>query len=318
MDLKNVNLIGNVGAGTMGHATALQFAMHGYPVNLFDQDSASLDRGIVTIQHDLATFDRAGLLAEEPATILERIHPTTDLQTAFAHADFIIESITEDLDVKRTVWQAIEQVIQPKTIMATNTSGLDPTALQSGLAHPERFVVAHFWNPAQLMPLVEVVPGQATDTATVDLTVHLMNHIGKHAVPLKKASLGFVGNRIQLAVLREALHIVDQGIATPEAVDDIIKYSLGRRWSLVGPIASADLGGLDVFTNISGYLYQDLANDTGTDPVLQAKVQAGELGLKSGHGFYNWTGAAGQQLVAQRDADLLALLKADHDTENPS
>ncbi len=144
--------------------------------------------------------------------------------------DFVIESIVEDQQVKQQVWQELEQLVGPETVLATNTSGLSPTALQSVLKRPARFVVVHFWNPAQLMPLVEVVPGKQTSQATVDLTVDLMNKIGKHAVPLKKEALGFVGNRIQLAVLREAFHIVDEGIASPEAVDDIIKYSLGRRW----------------------------------------------------------------------------------------
>ena len=229
--------------------------------------------------------------------------------------DFVIESIVEDQQVKQQVWQELEQLVGPETVLATNTSGLSPTALQSVLKRPARFVVAHFWNPAQLMPLVEVVPGKQTSQATVDLTVALMNKIGKHAVPLKKEALGFVGNRIQLAVLREAFHIVDEGIASPEAVDDIIKYSLGRRWNLVGPIASADLGGLDVFKNISSYLYADLANATGTDPTLEKMVDHGKLGLKSGQGFYDWQGDAGQQVVADRDAALLNQLKHDHETK---
>lgn len=311
MSLSSIHTIANLGAGTMGHATALQFALHGYPVFLLDTDPAALKRGLAAIQHDLETFQAADLLTEDPATVLARIQPTTDNATALTSADFVIESIVEDLSVKQTLWQTVEQFVGPDVILATNTSGLSPTAIQRTLTHPERFVVAHFWNPAQLMPLVEVVPGEQTDAATVTTTVALMTHIGKHAVPLQKEALGFVGNRIQLAVLREALHIIDDGIATPEAVDDIIKYSLGRRWSLVGPVASADLGGLDVFHNISAYLYADLANDTGTDPALAKKVAAHQLGLKTGQGFYNWTGTAGQEVVAQRDRDLLNLLKAD-------
>jgi len=311
MDLQHIQLIGNLGAGTMGHATALQFALHGYQVNLVDQTQAGLDRGLALIKHDLTTFEQADLLAETPATILARVHPTTDLQAAFKDVDLVIESIVEDLAVKQQVWQDVEQVVGDQTILATNTSGLDPTALQSVLQHPQRFVVAHFWNPAQLMPLVEVVPGAQTDQATVDLTVDLMNHIGKHAVPLKKAALGFVGNRIQLAVLREALHIVDDGVATPEAVDDIVTYSLGRRWNLVGPIASADLGGLDIFKNISAYLYADLSAEQGADPTLTHQVAANQLGLKTGQGFYNWTGDAGKQVIARRDAALLRQLKDD-------
>lgn len=313
MSLSSIHTIANLGAGTMGHATALQFALHGYPVYLLDTDSTALQRGMAAIQHDLTTFQETDLLTEDPAVILARIQPTTDNATALTSADFVIESVVEDLTVKQQVWQTVEQFVGPEVLCATNTSGLSPTAIQETLTHPERFVVAHFWNPAQLMPLVEVVPGEHTSKATVDTTVALMNHIGKHAVPLQKESLGFVGNRIQLAVLREALHIIDDGIATPEAVDDIIKYSLGRRWSLVGPVASADLGGLDIFKNISAYLYADLANDTRTDPALTKKVAANQLGLKTGQGFYNWTGDAGKQVVAQRDRDLLNLLKTDQE-----
>ena len=315
MKLTDIKTITNVGAGTMGHATALQFAMAEYPVRLYDHQQAGLQRGQKAIEHDLATFEQAGLLTDQPDEILKRITYTTDMKQGCQDTDFVIESIVEDQQVKQQVWQELEQLVGPETVLATNTSGLSPTALQSVLKRPARFVVAHFWNPAQLMPLVEVVPGKQTSQATVDLTVALMNKIGKHAVPLKKEALGFVGNRIQLAVLREAFHIVDEGIASPEAVDDIIKYSLGRRWNLVGPIASADLGGLDVFKNISSYLYADLANATGTDPTLEKMVDHGKLGLKSGQGFYDWQGDAGQQVVADRDAALLNQLKHDHETK---
>ncbi|MCI1553172.1 MAG: 3-hydroxyacyl-CoA dehydrogenase family protein [Levilactobacillus sp.] len=311
MNLNTIKTITNLGAGTMGHATALQFALKGYPVRLLDTSDDALQQGMTAIKHDLATFREAGLLHEADAAILERITPTTDYAAALVDSDFVIESIIEDLDVKKQVWQRVESLVSDETILATNTSGLSPTAIQSVLRKPDRFVVAHFWNPAQLMPLVEVVPGKQTAPATVTLTVALMNHIGKHAVGLKQESLGFVGNRIQLAVLREALHIVDEGIATPAAVDDIIKYSLGRRWSLVGPIASADLGGLDVFDNISKYLYADLGATQGEDPALAKKVANHELGLKTGRGFYDWNGDDGAKIVAQRDRDLLNLLKQD-------
>lgn len=315
MELTDIKTITNVGAGTMGHATALQFALAGYLVRLYDHQQAGLQRGKDAIAHDLATFEQAGLLKEQPAVILERITYTTDMAAACQDTDFVIESIVEDQQVKQQVWQEIEQLVSPETTLATNTSGLSPTALQSVLTHPERFVVAHFWNPAQLMPLVEVVPGKQTSQTTVNLTVALMNKIGKHAVPLKKEALGFVGNRIQLAVLREAFHIVAEGIASPEAVDDIIKYSLGQRWNLVGPIASADLGGLDVFKNISSYLYADLANATGTDPTLEKMVDNGKLRLKSGQGFYDWQGDTGKRIVADRDAALLDQLKHDHNAK---
>lgn len=311
MKLTEIKNIANIGAGTMGHAIALQFAMKGYNVKVYDRNQAGLDRGRVAIEHDLQTFNEAGLIDEQPEDILGRLSYTSDLQDATGDADFVIESIVENEEIKQQVWQEIESFVQPTTILATNTSGLSPTALQSVLKSPERFVVAHFWNPAQLMPLVEVVPGEKTDEATVKTTVELMNKIGKHAVPLKKEALGFVGNRIQLAVLREAFHIINEGIASPEAVDDIVKYSLGRRWNLVGPVASADLGGLDVFKNISSYLYADLANETSTDPTLAKKVDQDELGLKTGKGFFDWQGDAGKEIVTDRDQKLLQQLKDD-------
>ncbi|WEV42776.1 3-hydroxyacyl-CoA dehydrogenase family protein [Bifidobacterium sp. ESL0682] len=311
--MTDIKKIGNLGAGTMGHATALQFAMNGYDVTVVDTAQPALDRGRELIERDLDTFIKAGMVkVEDRDAVLGRIAMTTDYE-ALADVDFIIESVLENLEVKHDVWKKVEGIVSDQTILATNTSGLSPSAIASGLEHPGRFVVAHFWNPAQLMPLVEVVPGEKTDQETVDVTVELMNHIGKHAVPLKTESLGFVGNRIQLAVIRECLNIVKRGIATPEAVDDIVKYSLGRRWAILGPIASADLGGLDVFDNISKYLYEDLSNETGEDQVLKAKVDAGELGSKSGKGFYDWQGEQAAQTIQSRDDQLLEALARDKD-----
>lgn len=311
MNTSSIKTIANIGAGTMGHATALQFAMHGCSVNVLDTSEDALKKGLEKIKNDLKTFSEADILTESAAKILKRLHFTTDYKEALSSADFVIESVVEDMTVKKSVWQEVEQYVPDDTILATNTSGLSPSEIQSVLNQPERFVVAHFWNPAQLMPLVEVVPGKQTSQQTVDTTVELMNHIGKHAVPLKKESLGFVGNRIQLAVLREAFNIINEGIASPQSVDDIVKYSLGRRWSLVGPVASADLGGLDVFKNISAYLYADLSAETGTDPTLSKLVADNKLGLKTGEGFFNWTGDEGQKMVQKRDEELLQLLKAD-------
>lgn len=313
MGWQDVKKVGNIGAGTMGHAITLQFAMKGYQVNLLDTSQKALDHGMKLIKHDLKTFEDAGLLNDSPSQIMARITTTTDYQKALSDVDFVIESVVENLDVKKKVWQEVEHYVDQDTIVATNTSGLSPSAIQSVMKYPGRFAVAHFWNPAQLMPLVEVVPGNKTSQKTIDFIVHLMNYIGKHAAPLNKEALGFVGNRIQLAVLRECFHIVNEGIASPTAVDDIVKYSLGRRWSLVGPIASADLGGLDVFGNISAYLYDDLADSKGIDPNLKKKMTANKLGLKTGKGFFDWEGDAGKRIVEQRDKDLLNLLKQDQE-----
>lgn len=161
------------------------------------------------------------------------------------------------------------------------------------------------------MPLVEVVPGAHTDPHVVDVTFDLMNLIGKKPAKIKKESLGFVGNRLQMAVLREEFHIIQEGIADAATVDDVMKYSLGRRWNLVGPVASIDLGGLDVFYNISTYLFDDMDNGTGPSPLLAEKVKAGNLGAKTGRGFFSWQGEDGKRVIEQRDKALLRALKED-------
>ncbi|AKV55391.1 3-hydroxyacyl-CoA dehydrogenase [Bifidobacterium actinocoloniiforme DSM 22766] len=311
MNVEDIKVIGNIGAGTMGHATALQFAMNGYAVKLVDSSQEALERGTALIEHDLDTFIQAGLVQEtERQAILDRIRSGTDY-AALSDADFVIESVLEDMGVKREVWAKVESVVSEQAVLATNTSGLSPSAIATVLKRPQRFLVAHFWNPAQLMPLVEVVPSKETDKAAVDLTVELINGIGKHAVALSTESLGFVGNRIQAAVIRECMNIVNRGIATPEAVDEIVKYSLGRRWSVLGPIASADLGGLDIFDGLSKYMYADLDNNAGEDPTLKAKVAEGHLGAKTGQGFYSWQGADSQALIQERDRSLLKALVDD-------
>jgi 3-hydroxybutyryl-CoA dehydrogenase len=164
-------------------------------------------------------------------------------------------------------------LLRPQTIFATNTSGLSPTAIAEAIERKDKFVVAHFWNPPHLMPLVEVVPAKHTSQETVDITWQLMEKIGKKPVALKREALGFIGNRLQLALLREALYIVESGIATQEAVDTTVKYSLGRRLSVTGPLESADLGGLDIFYNISNYLMADLCNDIGVSSLLKDAVE---------------------------------------------
>lgn len=316
--LESIRTVANIGSGTMGHATALQFAVAGYPVKLVDCSEELLKRGMEHIRADAEEFAQAGLLRAEDTVddVLSRISTYTDYENGVSDADFIIESIVEKLDVKQSVWQQIEQYAPVDAIFATNTSGLGPTAIQSVLKHPERFVVAHFWNPAHLMPLVEVVPGKDTAPEVVDTTFDLMASIGKKPAKIKKESLGFVGNRMQLALLREAFNIINEGIADAETVDTVVRYSLGRRWNLVGPVTSADLGGLDTFYNISTYLFKDMDNGTEPSPLLAWKVQDGNLGTKTGRGFYEWQGEDGQRIIRERDEQLMQQLAEDAAVED--
>ncbi len=312
MKVDEIRNICNLGTGTMGFGTALLFAMNGYTVRMFGRSDASIERGFASIRDALGMYKENGLVAEEtiPA-ILERIIGCTTLEDATRDADFVIESIAENLDTKREVWTRVEELTGPDTIFATNTSGLSPSAIAEPLKRKENFVVAHFWNPPHLVPLVEVVPGQYTAKETVEVTWKLIEKIGKKPVALKREALGFIGNRLQLALLREALYIVEQGIATPEAVDTAVKYSIGRRLATTGPLESADLGGLDIFCNIASYLNADLCNESGPSAMLKDAVKDNRLGAKTGTGIYDWTPESLAKIKRTREDNLVEWLRKD-------
>ncbi len=312
MQVEENKNICNLGTGTMGFGTALMFAMAGYNVRMFGRSDSSIERGFKGIKAGLETYRQHGLVdPKDIDSILARIKGVTTLEEAAVDADFVIESVAEDLAIKQEIFAKMETLCKPETIFATNTSGLSPTAVAEKLAKKDRFVVAHFWNPPHLVPLVEVVPGQHTAQETVDATWKLMEKIGKKPVALLKEALGFIGNRLQFALLREALYIVENGIATKEAVDTTMKYSLGRRLSTSGPIESADLGGLDVFYNISSYLNKDLCDSHGVSPLLSEPAAKGNLGAKTGTGMYDWEPEQLAKIKRTREDVLLEWLQKD-------
>lgn len=313
MEAKDIRTICNVGTGTMGHGTAVMFAKAGYNVKMYGRTQESIDRGMKGIRSALETYKTHQLVTEaEVPQILARVQGVTSLEEAARDADFVIESVAEELAVKQVIFKQLDQLCPERTIFATNTSGLSPSAVAEAVSRKDKFVVAHFWNPPHLVPLVEVVPGKHTAQKTVDVTWELMEKIGKKPVALKREALGFIGNRLQLALLREALYIVQEGIATPEAVDATVRYSLGRRYGVTGPLESADLGGLDIFQNISAYLYKDLCNDPISSPLLAETVARGDLGAKTGKGFYDWTKPEVLgKLKKEREAVLIEWLQKD-------
>lgn len=296
----------------MGFGTALMFAMAGYDVRMFGRSEASLERGFKSINAALATYRENDLVkdADIPG-ILGRIKGVTSLEEAAEGADFVIESVAEELAVKQQVFAKLDRLCSPHTIFATNTSGLSPSAIAETIIRKDKFVVAHFWNPPHLVPLVEVVPGKHTAQETVDVTWELMRKIGKKPVALKREALGFIGNRLQLALLREALYIVEAGIATKEAVDTTVKYSLGRRLGVTGPLESTDLGGVDIFYNISSYLLADLADSHVVSPLLKEAFDRGELGAKTGTGLYTWNPEDLARIRKTRENVLIEWLRKD-------
>ncbi|SFI84744.1 3-hydroxyacyl-CoA dehydrogenase [Paraburkholderia megapolitana] len=300
IDWPDTTVIGVIGSGLMGVGIATQSALHGYRTIVYDVDEsrlASVASKAEAILDELLDAGRIDLAAKQAA--LARIERSAQLD-AMAVADFVIEAIPEVLELKHRLYASLADVLGEAAIFASNTSGFPPDRLASALQAPERFVIAHFWNPPHLIPLVEVVPGSATSADVTSRTVALMEAIGMEPVVLAKAIPGFVGNRLQFALLREALNIVRSGAASPEVVDRVMKASLGRRWSIVGPLESADLGGLDTLLNVGTHLLPELATDNDVLDLLREQVDAGRVGVRSGAGFYEWDEARLAQVRALR------------------
>ena len=284
-------VVGVVGTGLMGVGIATQSALHGHRTIVHDVDAARLASVAPKAEAVLDELIDAGRIdAAAKRAALARIETHTMLETMSA-AQFVIEAIPEVLELKHRLYASLAQLLADDAILASNTSGFTPDQLAVPLRAKERFLIAHFWNPPHMIPLVEVVPGTATDPHVTEQTVALMSAIGMEPVVLTKAIPGFVGNRLQFAVLREALNIVRSGAATPDVVDRVMKASLGRRWGIVGPLEGADLGGLDTFLDISTHLMPELAKDEDVLDLLREQVEAGRVGVRSGAGFYDWDDA---------------------------
>jgi 3-hydroxybutyryl-CoA dehydrogenase len=283
--------IGVVGTGLMGVGIATQSALHGHRTIVHDVDRARL-AGVASkaesVLDELIDCGRIHHAAKLAALARIETHAQLEVMTS---AQFVIEAIPEVLELKHRLYATLSALLADDAILASNTSGFPPDQLAAPLRAKERFLIAHFWNPPHMIPLVEVVPGTATLPEVTRQTATLMSAIGMEPVVLEKAIPGFVGNRLQFAVLREALNIVRSGAATADEVDRVMKASLGRRWSIVGPLEGADMGGLDTFLDISSHLMPELAKDEDVLDLLRQQVDAGRVGVRSGAGFYEWDDA---------------------------
>lgn len=306
MEIKKITVLGS---GTMGHGIAQLCAESGLEVNIYDISKKNLEKGLENIKKNLSLLIENNKITEEKAEdVLSKITLSDDLKCATEHTQLVIECIVENLQVKQKVYKELDSLCDPSVILASNTSGLSPTEISKYLKHPERMVVAHFWCPPELIPLVEIVPGEKTSNEVVERTADWVNQIGKKPVKIKKECLGFIGNRMQYALLREAIYIVEQGWADIEEVDKAVEYGFGRRLPVTGPIKSADLGGLDVFYNICSYLFKDLCNHDTPSPMMKEIVENNNYGAKTGQGFYKWDEKTLNETENERRNLLLYLL----------
>jgi 3-hydroxybutyryl-CoA dehydrogenase len=271
-----------IGAGLMGHGIAQVFALAGHDVTIYDSVAASLDSAKTRILTNLKDLD------DDPKAV-ERITPESNLAKAVREADYVVEAVLEDLPLKQKMFAAIEQHVRPDTILASNTSVIPITKIMQGLKRPERALGTHWWNPPFLVPLVEVIETQWTSPQAVDFTMKLHAAAGKKPAHVKKDVPGFIGNRLQHALWREAIALVEQGICDAETVDNVIKTAFGRRLAVLGPLENADMVGTDLTLAIHKIVLPDIDSRRSPSPYLEKLVQDGKLGFKSGEGFRKWS-----------------------------
>jgi 3-hydroxybutyryl-CoA dehydrogenase len=284
MEIKNVTVLG---AGLMGHGitqVAAQTAQ--YEVYMRDIEQRFLDNGMKMIKDSLQRFLKKGEMTEAQVNeVLSRIHPTLDLKEAVSDADLIIEAVTENPELKKKVLAEADMHAKPGAIIATNTSSISISELASATHRPEKFVGMHFFNPPQLMKLIEIIRGAKTSDETTNTVVEVTRKMGKEPVVVNKDVAGFVVNRILIPALNEAVALVDEGVATPEDIDKAIK--LGLNWPM-GPLTLLDYVGLDTTLAITEVLVKELDPKYQANPLLRQMVRAGLWGRKTGKGFYDW------------------------------
>lgn len=279
-----------IGAGLMGHGIAQIFALNGFSVNLSDIRSQILDTAANHIRANLSLLTEHGIVQEAAVeSAMAKLSVTTDMATAADGADFVIEAVPEILELKQKIFNELDILCPAKTVLASNTSVMSITEIGRHTRYRERVVGTHFWNPPYLIPLVEVVQGEHTADAVIQRTIDILSRIGKHPVHVKKDVPGFVGNRLQHALWREAISIVEHGIADAATVDECVKYGFGLRLPVLGPMENADLVGTDLTLAIHDYILKHLERSPDPSPLLREIVAKGDLGFKSGRGFQTWS-----------------------------
>jgi 3-hydroxybutyryl-CoA dehydrogenase len=291
-----------IGAGLMGHGIAQVFALAGHAVTITDTVVQNLDTAIGRIAANLRDLG-------DDESAVERVTPCFDLADAVGEADYVVEAVLENLALKQKLFAEIERHVRPDTILASNTSVIPITDIMRGLQRRERALGTHWWNPPFLVPLVEVIETQWTAPEAVAWTMALHQAAGKKPAHVKKDVPGFIGNRLQHALWREAISLVENGICDAETVDAVIKASFGRRIAVLGPLENADLVGTDLTLAIHETVLPAIDSHPGPSPYLQKLVAGGKLGFKSGEGFRKWSA---EEQAALR-AKVFAHLKATRD-----
>jgi len=316
MQVENIKNIAVVGAGTMGHGIGLAFALGSYHVTLQDRSEEILERGITQVKNDLETFAECGIISRDVIQrTLANIATTTDLKEAVKDADFVAEAVNEDVEIKKTVFSNLDMYCPERTILASNTSSLRLRDFTSQCKRKDKILIAHWVNPPHIAPVVEVVHCEGTSVETIEVVCSLLKRAGKTPVRITKEIPGLVHNRIQAGMIREVWTLWEQGIASAEDIDLVVQGGFGLRLAANGPLATCDLGGLDIWYATEQQLFREISDAHEPPERFGAMVKAGDLGVKTGKGFFNYQNSSfSKEQIKERDRMLINLLKARGDT----
>jgi 3-hydroxybutyryl-CoA dehydrogenase len=308
LKVEEIRNIGVIGAGLMGHGIAQVFALKRYKVKLFDNDLNVLQSAPEKIHNNLQTLLEMHLVEpQEIEDCLNHLQLCHTLPEMCEGVELTIEAVSENVDLKRAIFGELEALTTPQTILCSNTSGISIGLISENLRFKERVIGTHFWNPPHIVPCVEVIKSQFAADEVFHTVIELMERVGKKPVRVLKDIPGFLGNRLQHALWREAISLVEKGIAAPEDIDRVVKYGFGLRLPFIGPLETADLAGLDLVYDIHKYLFSDLENRSTPSPLLKTLLDQKATGVKSKKGFYNWTDERTKQIIQQRDKALLKI-----------
>ena len=307
----NSQIVTVVGAGTMGPGVAATIASRGFKVRLYDIKPEVLDRARGTVETTYETLLAADFLTQDQvAWGMKGLAFTLDQKEAMEGADFVIETIPEDLEVKQSFFRQAELLVSEETILASNTSGIPITEISEVCRHPGRVIGMHWSNPPYIIPVIEVIRGAKTEDATVAATRELIERLDMIPVDVLRDIPGFVENRILYAIMREALHLLDQEVASAEDIDAIVKWGVGYKLSVIGPLELLDMAGLDIYHSVASYLNADLNASSEVSAIVRDKVAKGELGIKTGKGLFEYRSDEIPALMQRRTRLLLNAKRA--------
>jgi 3-hydroxybutyryl-CoA dehydrogenase len=308
-----------IGTGMMGPGIALTLALGGVRATILSRTGEGARRGLESAMAQGRLLEEHGLIeCTLAAAARERLRTGTDFDGTVATADLVIESAPESMDFKKSLFAHLDAVARPDAVLASNTSGLSITEIASACRHPERVITTHFWNPPHLMPLVEIVRGDRTAPEIPAAVRALLERCGKTPVVVKKDRRGQLGNRLQMALVREAAYMIAEGIADAEDIDAAIRATFGLRFPVYGLLEHMDVVGFEIAYAVADYVAGDLCNDRHGPGIMREMMARGENGARSGKGFYDWSKKDLNEVRARRDAFALEFLKRPRAIPEPS